>query len=260
MVASESYDDLLAFAHRLADAAGEVIRPYFRAENETEDKRPDGSYDPVTLADKEAELAIRALIETDYPGHKIYGEEHGAEWGDQFTWVVDPIDGTRSFIGGFPTWGTLIALNDGGRAVIGIMDQPVIGERFVGTPDGAWLNGRPLKTRPCASLSEAVLYSTTPDMFEPDHDLPAFHRVEAQVQMRRFGGDCYQYGMLAHGLNDLIIEAKMAPYDIQALIPLVEGAGGIVTNWEGERAEMAGRILAAGDKRVHEVALALLNG
>ncbi|MFN3230556.1 MAG: histidinol-phosphatase [Alphaproteobacteria bacterium] len=256
---NESYEDLLAFAHRLADAAGAVIRPYFRADHSIEDKRPGGSFDPVTLADKDAETAIRSLIEAEYPDHSIYGEEHGAEWGERFTWVIDPIDGTRSFIGGFPTWGTLIALAVDRKPVLGIMDQPIIGERFAGAPAGAWLNDRPLKVRDCRSLADAVLYSTTPDMFDPDGDMPAFQRVEAQVQMRRFGGDCYQYGMLAHGLLDLIIEAKMQPYDIQALIPIVEGAGGIVTNWEGESAHMAGRIIAAGDRRVHDAALQALN-
>ena len=267
---AETYADLLAFAHRLADVAGDVIRPYFRANHGIENKHAsgsDGGFDPVTLADQESELAMRALIETEFPDHAVFGEEHGASWaadsGGRFTWVLDPIDGTRSFIGGFPTWGTLIALHDaaveGGRPVIGIMDQPIIGERYVGTPDGAWLGEEPLKVRPCASLADAVLYATTPDMFKGG-DLAAFQRVEARVKLRRFGGDCYAYGMLAFGLNDLIVEASMQPYDIQALIPIVEGAGGIVTNWDGNPAYDAGRILAAGDKRMHDAVLALLGG
>ncbi len=250
--------DLLAFAHRLADVAGTVIRPHFRASGAVDNKRP-ADFDPVTAADRDAETAMRELIAAHYPDHAVYGEEHGAQWGARFTWVLDPIDGTRSFIGGFPTWGTLIALAEHGRPVIGIMDQPITGERFVGGPDGAFLGDRKLAVRPCAALADAVLYATTPDMFEPAREMPAFQRVERQVKLRRFGGDCYAYCMLAHGLLDVIVEAAMQPYDIQALIPIVEGAGGIVTNWEGEPAWNAGRILAAGDRRVHEAALEALN-
>ena len=251
--------DLLAFAHRLADAAGAVIRPHFRASGAIDNKRP-ADFDPVTAADRDAETAMRALIAETYPDHAVYGEEHGAAWGDRFTWVLDPIDGTRSFIGGFPTWGTLIGLAERGRPVVGIMDQPITGERFTGGPDGAFLGEKRLQVRPCASLEDAVLYATTPDMFEPAHDWPAFQRVEKRVKLRRFGGDCYAYCMLAHGFVDLIVEASMQPYDIHALIPIVEAAGGIVTNWEGEPAWQAGRILAAGDRRVHEAALEVLNG
>ena len=250
---SALYADLLAFAHRLADAAGEVIRPHFRNHHGIDDKPTMDVFDPVTEADRGAEAAMRALIEAEHPDHAVYGEEYGAVWaadiGQRFTWVLDPIDGTRSFIGGFPTWGTLIALHDlevdGGRPVIGILDQPVLGERFVGSivgdNQGAWLNDAPLSVRPCTGLEDAILYATTPDMF-------------AQP-----GEHCYAYGMMAHGHNDLIIEAGMQPYDIQALIPIVEGAGGIVTNWHGNPAYDAGQILAAGDRRVHEAAIGLLN-
>lgn len=249
----------MAFANRLADVAGRAIRPYFRATGAIDNKR-EGDFDPVTEADRAAEEAMRALISRTFPDHGVYGEEHGAEWGERFTWVLDPIDGTRSFIGGFPTWGTLIALADHGRPILGIMDQPVLGERFVGGPDGAFLGDLPLQTRSCPRLEEAVLYATTPDMFEPEMEMPAFRRVESRVKLRRFGGDCYAYCMMAYGLVDVIVEADMKPYDIQALIPVVEGAGGIVTNWEGEPVWQGGRILAAGDRRVHEQALELLNG
>jgi histidinol phosphatase-like enzyme (inositol monophosphatase family) len=251
--------ELLGFAHRLADIAGAVIRPWFRAVDAIDDKRTRG-FDPVTAADRDAEAAMRALIAERYPDHGVYGEEHGAAWGRRFTWVLDPIDGTRSFIAGFPTWGTLIALADHGRPVLGIMDQPVTGERFVGGPDGAFLGARRLRVRPCATLADAVLYSTTPDMFAAEADWRAFQRVERQVKLRRWGGDCYAYCMLAHGLLDVIVEAAMQPYDIQALIPVVEDAAGIVTNWEGEPAWQAGRVLAAGDRRVHQAALVALQG
>ena len=251
--------EMIAFANRLADAAGAVIRPYFRATNAIENKYEVG-FDPVTIADKEAETAMRALIEAEYPDHGILGEEFGAKpAGDcGLTWVLDPIDGTRSFIGGFPTWGTLIALNDGNKVQIGIMDQPYTGERYIGTPQGAFFEDQKLAVRPCASLADAVLYSTTPDMFHQPGEAEAFGRVEKAVKLRRFGGDCYAYSMMALGFVDLIVEAAMQPYDIQALIPIVEGAGGFVANWQGEPADKGGQIIAAGDKRVFDQALALL--
>ncbi len=250
--------ELLAFAHTLADAAGAVIKPLFRSAGTIDNKRA-ADFDPVTAADRDAEAAMRDLIAARYPDHAVYGEEHGAEWGERFTWVLDPLDGTRSFIGGFPTWGTLIGLAEYGRPVVGIMDQPVTGERFTGGPDGAFLGERRLRVRDCASLKDAVLYATTPDMFKGE-DMAGFRRVEQQVKLRRFGGDCYAYCMLAHGLVDLVVEASMQPYDIHALIPIVEQAGGIVTNWEGEPAWQAGRIVAAGDRRVHQAALEALRG
>jgi histidinol phosphatase-like enzyme (inositol monophosphatase family) len=254
-------EEFVAFANQLADAAGDVIKPYFRAKNAIENKQ-DGGFDPVTIADKEAETAMRTLIEAHYPNHGILGEEHGHKPAGEggMTWVLDPIDGTRSFIGGFPTWGTLIALNNGRDVVIGIMDQPFTGERYIGTPDGAFFEGQRLAVRPCASLEDAVLYSTTPDMFHRPGEAAAFGRVEEVVKLRRFGGDCYAYAMMALGFVDLIIESSMQPYDIQALIPIVEGAGGIVTNWQGEDAMQGGQILAAGDARTHQQALQLLHG
>lgn len=251
--------ELTKFAHDLADASGEVIRPYFRAAIDVDNKRP-GDFDPVTEADRAAETAIRTLIRDTYPDHGIIGEEHEDVAGGRYTWVLDPIDGTRSFIAGFPTWGTLIALGLDGRPIIGIMDQPFTGERFVGIPGGASLGDKSLQVRPCSGLSEAVLFSTTPEMFKPGADLSAFQRVEEKVRLRRWGGDCYSYCMLAHGLVDLVIEASMQSYDIQALIPIVEGAGGIVTTWDGEPAWNGGRLIAAGDKRVYDEAMALLSG
>ncbi len=251
--------ELIAFAHKLADAAGEVIRPYFRALKVVENKLEDG-FDPVTKADKDAEAAMRALIEATYPDHGILGEEYGNKPAGTggLTWVLDPIDGTRSFIGGFPTWGTLIALNAGAAPFIGIMDQSFTGERFLGTPDGAFLGDQKLSVRSCASLEEAVLYSTTPDMFHQPGEMAAFQRVEKVVKLRRFGGDCYAYSMMALGFVDVIIESSMQPYDIQALIPIVEGAGGFVCNWQGQPVHDGGQILAAGDKRVLDQALGLL--
>lgn len=259
MTNAPTTSEFLAFACKLADVAGDVIRPYFRANIEVENKHVSG-FDPVTKADQEAEAAMRALITQTYPAHGILGEEHGLQAADgaPYTWVLDPIDGTRSFISGFPTWGTLIALNDGDRPLIGVLDQPFMKERYTGSPEGAFLGERKLVVRPCANLADAVLYSTTPDMFTEPGDMAAFNRVETAVKLRRFGGDCYSYAMLAMGQIDLIIEASMQPYDIQALIPIVEGAGGIVSNWEGDPADDGGRIIAAGDRRIYDAALVLL--
>lgn len=259
MSQTDEFSELTAFAHRLADAAGAVIRPYFRAVLDVDNKQP-ADFDPVTEADRAAEETIRSLIRDTYPDHGIIGEEQEDVAGGRYTWVIDPIDGTRSFIAGFPTWGTLIALGLDGRPVVGIMDQPFTGERFVGVPGGASFGDKSLRVRSCSNLSEAVLFSTTPDMFKSGEETAAFQRVEDKVKLRRWGGDCYSYCMLAHGLVDLVIEASMAPYDIQALIPIVEGAGGILTTWDGEPAWDGGRLIAAGDKRVYDQAMVLLNG
>lgn len=259
MTQASEIAEYLGFAHRLADASGGVIVPHFRERIDVDNKRAD-DFDPVTIADRDGEAVIRALIAETYPDHGILGEEHGKTAGNAYTWVIDPIDGTRSFITGFPTWGTLIALSHDGAPILGIMDQPVTGERFVGTPDGTFLAEQKLQVRPCTGLADAILFSTTPDMFDTEEELPAFARVESKVKLRRWGGDCYSYCMLAHGLVDLVIEAGMEPYDIQALIPIVEGAGGIVTTWDGGSAAGGGRLIAAGDRRVYDEAVALLRG
>jgi histidinol phosphatase-like enzyme (inositol monophosphatase family) len=255
-----SVNDLLAFAHELADAAGETIRPYFRQTNSIDNKKVE-DFDPVTVADREAETSMRRIIEARYPDHGILGEEHGAKpaGASGLTWVLDPIDGTRSFIGGFPTWGTLIAVNNGTEVLAGILDQPYTGERFVGSADGAFLGDQKLAVRACATLDDAVLYSTTPDMFKPGPEQDAFERVEATVKLRRFGGDCYAYAMLAMGFVDLVVESSMQAYDIQALIPIVEAAGGKVTDWQGNPVLDGGQILATGDARIHEQAMVLLS-
>jgi myo-inositol-1(or 4)-monophosphatase len=251
---------MLAFAHRLADAAAAVTLPYFRSGITAEHKPGPADFDPVTVADRETEEAMRALIRDTYPDHAILGEEGGGKAGPGSTWVLDPIDGTRSFISGFPTWGTLIAYNEGAEPIVGLMDQPFTGERYHGSPAGAFLGDKRLHVRPCRSLAEATLYATTPDMFASPEEKAAFARLETHVKLRRFGGDCYAYCMLAAGFVDLVVEASMAPYDIQALIPIVEAAGGIVTDWQGQSAAQGGRILAAGNRALHDAAMAVLNG
>lgn len=257
-------DGLVAFAERLADAAGSAIRPHFRAAAEPHNKAADGNpFDPVTLADREAETAMRRLIAAYYPEHKVYGEEEGGALSDERpTWVLDPIDGTRAFILGLPMWGTLIALDLGSGPVLGIMDQSFTGERFIGHDGAAHLihggRKRRLSTRRCGDLSQAMLAATSPDMFTAPEEQKGFSALKAKVRLTRFGCDCYAYTMLAMGLIDLVVEANLRPFDIQALIPIIEGAGGVVTNWTGESARHGGRILAAGDPVLHAAALAVL--
>lgn len=254
----DQFAEYQAFAEQLADAAALAIAPYFRASLEVENK---GSrlFDPVTVADKAAERAMRELIRSHYPTHGILGEEEAATIGSsELTWVLDPIDGTRAFITGLPLWGTLIALNDGQRPVLGVMNQPFTGERYIGTPLGAWRNGTPLKTRACAGLSSARLMCTTPDMFDTPERRGAFEAVAAQAQLLRFGGDCYAYCMLASGFVDVIVEASLQPYDVQALIPIIEGAGGVMTSWDGGPAQDGGAVVACGDPALHAQLIELL--
>jgi myo-inositol-1(or 4)-monophosphatase len=253
----------LAFAHRLADAAGAVIRPYFRKTLAVDNKSTTGRFDPVTEADRRAEEIVRDLIGKTYPDDGILGEELGDHPGSSgYRWLLDPIDGTRAFISGQPLWGTLIGLEHHGAPIIGILDQPVMNERFSGcngaaeliTPDGR----TKLKTRDCARLKDALLSTTHPWDYFDESEGPAFVKLAQHVQMSRFGGDCYSYGLLAAGFIDIIVEAQLKPWDVVALIPIIEGAGGHITDWDGKPAENGGRILACGDARVHAEALKIL--
>ena len=247
-----------AFAEELADAAALAIQPYFRSTLEVSDKGGH-LFDPVTVADKAAEQAMRELILSRYPTHGILGEEDEAVAGSSpLTWVLDPIDGTRAFITGLPLWGTLIALNDGHRPVLGVMNQPFTAERYIGTPAGAWRNGTRLQTRPCRDLSTATLMCTTPDMFQKPEQRTAFESVAGQARLLRYGGDCYAYCMLASGFVDAIVEAALQPYDIQALIPIIEGAGGVVSAWDGGPADNGGAVVACGDPHLHKQLVAML--
>jgi myo-inositol-1(or 4)-monophosphatase len=258
--------DHVDFAHHLADLAGSAILPYFRRPLTVTNKAAGAGFDPVTAADRAAEEAIRAAIEARFPDHGILGEELVARPGaGRYQWVVDPIDGTRAFITGNPLWGTLIGLNDGGAPVLGLMDQPFTRERFWGAggeahrrgPDGTVMR---MATRACAGLGEAVLMSTHPDLFSSPADAQAFARIRQRARMTRFGGDCYGYCLLAAGFVDLVVEAGLKPYDVVALIPIVEGAGGRITTWDGKSAAEGGRIVAAGDARLHAEVLGLLAG
>jgi inositol-phosphate phosphatase / L-galactose 1-phosphate phosphatase / histidinol-phosphatase len=247
-------------AEALADAAGAVIRPYFRQKIAVDDKA-DAS--PVTIADREAEQAMRRLIETQFPADGIFGEEFGAvRAGAEWVWVLDPIDGTKSFISGIPLFGTLIALLHHGRPVLGIIDQPISHERWRGVAgEESTHNGNPIRARACPDLAAASLFATAPDMFRgPDAD--AFARLKSRVKLTRHGGDCYAYGLVASGFIDCVVEASLKPYDYCAMVPIIEGAGGVFTDWQGQPLGLRsdGRVLAAGDRRVHEAARTLLAG
>jgi myo-inositol-1(or 4)-monophosphatase len=256
--------DFSAFIGRLATASGETILPFFRTSLAIDNKSAVHDFDPVTEADRAAEAVMRRLIKANFPQHGIVGEEFGNEREDaDYVWVLDPIDGTKSFIAGFPIWGTLIALLHKGAPVFGMMHQPFIGERFSGDNGSANYQGhsgeRRLSVRRCASLKEATSYTTSP-LLMSEADRAIFGRIEKAVRLSRYGGDCYSYCMLAAGHLDLVVETELKPYDIAALIPIITGAGGVVTNWEGGPAQGGGRIIAAGDRRVHDAAMKLLNG
>ena len=256
----------LEFAYGMALAAGKAIRPHFRAALQVADKGGARGYDPVTVADRAAEEVIRARIERAYPDHGIRGEELGWRKGtSRHTWLIDPIDGTRSFILGQMHWATLIALHDGRRVVVGVAHQPYVGESFLAEAGAAaeWRRGRErrrLRTRRCRSLDEAVLACTDPTMFRNDRDRAAFRRVAERVRLIRWGGDCYGYCLLAMGLIDVVIESSLHAYDIQALIPIVESAGGRITTWDGRPCEEGGSVVACGDHDLHRKVLKRLAG
>ena len=254
----------VAFAERLATAAGEVTTTYFRGKTlEVEDKN-DAS--PVTVADQTAESVMRSMVTKEFPTHAIFGEEHGIELGaggsSEWTWVFDPIDGTKSFITGKPLWGTLIALLRDGEPVLGVLDQPVLNERWVGVRGRqTTMNGEPISVKKCASVGDAYMYSTTPYMFE-GMNKARYDTLASKVKIPMFGCDCYAYGLLAMGFADLVVEADLKPYDYMALVPIVKGAGGHMTDWKGdelrftadpaalEAGSYQGEVIAAGDAAV----------
>ncbi len=255
--------DFSSFVEHLASASGDTILPFFRTALAIENKQV-GGFDPVTAADRAAEQTMRALIRKQFPDHGILGEEYGSERTDaEYVWVLDPIDGTKSFITGMLAWGTLIGLMRFGEPVFGMMNQPFTRERFSGDGGAARYRGptgnRDLHVRGCTSIADALMFTTSPLLMNRD-DRAAFGQLEDKVKLSRYGGDCYAYCMLAAGLIDLIIETEIKPYDIVAVIPIIAGAGGIVTTWENGPAQSGGRIVVAGDKRVHQAALEILAG
>ena len=257
--AADAYDDLMSFARQLADTARPVSMRYFRQRLSIDQKTDDS---PVTVADRNTETALRDLIRQRFPEHGIYGEEHGQTRLDQrLIWVLDPIDGTKSFITGTPLFGTLIALLDAGVPKVGVIDMPALNERWIGADGNSEFNGERCQTRSCRTLAEASLALTTPDMFDQT-DGQRFQKVADRVRFRRFGGDCYNYGLLASGFIDLVIEADTQPYDYLPLVTIIEGAGGVISDWDGNPLGLNsdGRVVAAATAELHHQALTLLNG
>jgi myo-inositol-1(or 4)-monophosphatase len=251
----------IAFADTLADAARAAILPHFRSGGACDNKSANG-FDPVTAADRASEVAMRELITREFPEHGVLGEEFERTHSRSgYEWVLDPIDGTRAFISGLPTWGVLIALAYEGKPIVGIMDQPYLDERYRGWGDGAdsVIRGerRALRTRTCAALAKATLSTTSPDLFH-GAEAEAFARVRQRAQLTRYGLDCYAYSMIAAGHMDCVVESGLKAFDIQALIPILAGAGGGVCNWRGSDAAQGGQVLAYCDARIRDEALALL--
>jgi inositol-phosphate phosphatase / L-galactose 1-phosphate phosphatase / histidinol-phosphatase len=255
-----SRDREVALAHELAALARPIILRHFRSPLAVEAK-PDLS--PVTIADREAEAAMRMAIGRAFPDHGVIGEEYGSDRPDaEFVWVLDPIDGTKSFVTGKPLFGTLIALTWQGRPVVGVIDMPALGERWCGADDrGATLDGAPVRSRACGDLAQAMLYATTPHMFR-GADAAAFERLAARVRYPLYGADCYAYAMIAGGWSDLVVEASLQAYDFCALVPVVEGAGGVMADWQGRplTPRTDGRVIACGDRRLLEPVLGCLAG
>jgi histidinol phosphatase-like enzyme (inositol monophosphatase family) len=255
---SEPLDPYIDLAQQLADISGDIARRYFRTRVEVDDKE-DSS--PVTIADREAEAAMRSLIAKTCPTHGIIGEEHGREReGANHVWVLDPIDGTKSFITGRPLFGSLIALCRDGKPVVGVIDCPALGERWVGAVGKPTTHmGKPVRTRACDSLTRAALYCTTPQMFK-SADFERFERVRKAVKLPCYGGDCFAYGLVAAGFADLVIEAGLKVYDYAPFVPIFAGAGGGITDWSGRPLDLSSgdRVIAYGDARTHQEALKLL--
>ncbi|MDH3739036.1 MAG: histidinol-phosphatase [Alphaproteobacteria bacterium] len=257
----QEYIDL---ALKLADASGPVVLGYFRT-NLAVERKDDAS--PVTRADREAETVLRQLLAAEAPAHGVLGEEHGSERLDaEYVWVLDPIDGTRAFVNGIPLFGTLIALTRNGAPVLGVIDHPALGERWLGVAGATTVHwgrgdaGAPVKSRACGGLDQALLCATSPEMFSADQ-LARFQRIQSAARDTRFGTDCYAYSMVASGETDLVVEAGMQPYDYLAHAVVVAGAEGTITDWQGAPLTLnsPGTVLAAGDARVHAAALTLLS-
>lgn len=257
-------DEFLTFMHALADASGRAILPFFRTALATDDKAKQGYFDPVTIADRAGETAIRALIAAHYPAHGIIGEEFGVERPEaEHVWVLDPIDGTRSFISGMPIWGTLIALLRNGEAIAGMLDQPFLKERFWGNGHLAVGRSRQgetdLRTRRPVAMKDAVVWVSASFPRDPA-GMAAIERLRREVRMLQYGSDCYAMAMLAEGHIDAVIETRLEIYDIAAHIPILQGAGGTITGLDGGPALNAGAYVATGDPSLHTPMMSLLQG
>lgn len=255
---TQSFIDL---GNRLADTSRAILRGYYRRKLAILDKADES---PVTQADRECESALRKLIAETFPGHGIIGEEFGTERGDaEFVWVLDPLDGTRAFITGRPMFGTLIALLHHDKPVMGVIDMPILGDRWIGAQGRpSLLNGEACTVRDCASLSDAYLSTVSPQAFPDAAAFGKFEAVRQHVKSASYGGDCYQYGMVATGFIDLVVEANLGIYDFLSLVPVIEGAGGVITDWQGQplTRKSGDKVLACGDRRIHKAALPILAG
>ena len=263
-LSDERLSELDGFLVELNRASAAAILPLFRAEHGLQDKGEAGRFDPVTLADKGAEAAIRRLLTQRYPDHGVIGEEEGEDRPDaEFVWVIDPIDGTRAFISGLPVWTTLIGLRFQGEPVLGSIGQPHVGELFIGSRLGSRLMSRgretPLKVRPCPRLRGALIATTDPEGCFDGAEAGAWTQVRAAARLARTGCDAYAYAMVAAGQMDLVVEAGLKSWDVEAAVPVIEGAGGLITDWRGERiGRNGGQIVIAGDRGCLEEALVAL--
>ncbi len=251
--------EFLAFAEATVVRAGAATLPFFRAGVSVDNKREEG-FDPVTQADRAAEQVIREALAERYPGHGVLGEEYGYQSGNGLTWVIDPVDGTRAFLSGMLHWGVLLGLFDGEDAVVGAMYQPYVGELFSGDGTSAWCtrNGerQPLRSSQRQTLADAIIACTGTEYFRGD-DLTRFNLLQENTRMCRLGTDCYAYAMVAAGAVDFGTDARLNPYDIEALIPIIRGAGGVVTTYDGGTPVLGGTVLASGNETLHRAALAL---
>jgi myo-inositol-1(or 4)-monophosphatase len=256
--------DYTAFGQSILEDAGAIALKYFRTSLVVDNKKTDGNFDPVTQGDKEVETFIRQEISARFPEHGIIGEEFEAlNPASSIQWIIDPIDGTRAFMTGMTGWGILLGMISEGTPTIGFMHQPYIGETWVGTSTGTqFIRGgkyNNVSTRKNTGLDDAVLYSTHPEMFQEERSLKNFEELGRQVKLMRFGGDCYAYCMLAMGFIDIIVEDDLQPYDILPLMPIIEGAGGVVTNLAGHPPHKGGLVVTAATKELHGQALAIMN-
>lgn len=256
---SQDWTTLTRFALSLARASEQAILPYFR-KNPDIDVKEHIDWDPVTEGDRAGERVIREMIEKAYPDHGIIGEEYGIKEGrSRFTWVLDPVDGTRAFIIGFPAWATLIALYEDGKPVLGVMNQPHIGETYYGNPHGAWLDFRgethPIRTRGGIPLSNAAVGTTAPELYRSDADQRAFRALQRKARLVRYGGDAYFFCLMASGHLDIAMDAGLQAYDIGALIPIITGAGGFVGSWSGHNPANGGNIITAGSQALLDEAI-----
>jgi histidinol phosphatase-like enzyme (inositol monophosphatase family) len=256
--------EVAAFCNQLADAARPIALAYFRSKLSFERK---DDLTPVTIADQTIERELRSLIAGRFPDHGVLGEEMESKPGERFTWYLDPIDGTKSFISGMPLFGTLIALCDdlaeepADGVIAGLIDMPALGERWYGDAGGTTFNGVPACVSAVQDLGKAQIYTSSPDFFAP-HEWALYDALSRRAMFRRFGGDCYQYGLLASGHCDLVVEASLKPFDFMALLPVVRGAGGVMRDWDGKAltARSDGRVVAAANERLLHQALEVLRG